>query len=124
MLHGQNDILIYGPMALIILCTLIGFLRVLRIVSLGLKKYFEKKCECWTKFCSPIMFIEILVAASENQQFAYAKTKAQISCAVTAQLNCAVTAQLISAFVIATRILIVPFLCYLYPKFQASNVLL
>ena len=38
----------------------------------------------------------IWAAASENQQPAYAKTKTQISCAVTAQL--------ISAFVFATRI--------------------
>ena len=43
--------------------------------------------------------------------FAYAKRKAQISCAVTAQL--------ISAFVFATRI--VQFLFYLNPKFQASS---
>ena len=40
--------------------------------------------------------------------FAYAKTKAQISCAVTAQL--------IRAFVFATHI--VPFLFYLYPNFM------
>ena len=43
--------------------------------------------------------------------FAYAKTKAQISCAVTAQL--------ISAFVFATRE--VQFLFFLIPKFQASS---
>ena len=43
--------------------------------------------------------------------FAYAKTKAQI--------NCALTAQLISAFVFATRI--VQFLFFLNPKFQASG---
>ena len=43
-------------------------------------------------------------------QSAYAKTKAQISFAVTAKL--------ISAFVFATRI--VQFLFYLNPKFQAS----
>ena len=48
------------------------------------------------------------------KQFAYAKTKAQISCAVTAQL--------ISAFVFATRI--VQSLLFLNPKFQASNMLL
>ena len=47
----------------------------------------------------------------ENQQSAYAKTKAQISFAVTAKL--------ISAFVFATRI--VQFLFYLNPKFQASS---
>ena len=46
----------------------------------------------------------------ENRIFANAKTKAQISRAVTAQL--------ISAFVFATRI--VQFLLYLNPKFQAS----
>ena len=47
----------------------------------------------------------------ENQQSALAKTKAQISFAVTAKL--------ISAFVFATRI--VQFLLYLTPKFQASS---
>ena len=46
-----------------------------------------------------------------NQNFAYAKTKAQISCAVTAQL--------ISAFVFATRIVI--FLFYLNPKFSSFS---
>ena len=46
--------------------------------------------------------------------FAYAKTKAQISCAVTAQL--------ISAFVFATYI--VQSLYFLNQKFQASNHLL
>ena len=46
--------------------------------------------------------------------FAYAKTKTQISFAVTAKL--------ISAFVFATRI--IQFLYYLNPKFQASSHLL
>ena len=46
--------------------------------------------------------------------FAYAKTKAQISFAVTAKL--------ISAFVFATWI--AQFLFFLYPKFQASSLLL
>ena len=46
--------------------------------------------------------------------FAYAKTKTQISCAVTAQL--------ISAFVFAMRI--VQSLFYLNPKIQASSHLL
>ena len=50
----------------------------------------------------------------ENQLFAYAKTKTQISFAVTAKL--------ISAFVFAIRI--VQFLYYLNPKFQASSHLL
>ena len=56
----------------------------------------------------------IRASASENQQYAYAKTKAQISCAVTAQL--------ISAFAFATQIVQVLF--FLNPKFQASNHLL
>ena len=46
--------------------------------------------------------------------FLYAKTKTQISCAVTAQV--------ISAFVFATRI--VQSLYYINPKFQASSHLL
>ena len=50
----------------------------------------------------------------ENRIFAYAKTKTQISFAVTAKL--------ISAFVFAPRI--VQFLFYLYPKFQVSSHLL
>ena len=49
-----------------------------------------------------------------NPAFAYAKTKTQISCAVTAQL--------ISAFVFATWI--VQSLFYLNPKLQASSYLL
>ena len=50
----------------------------------------------------------------KTQQFAYAKTKAQISFAVTAKL--------ISAFVFATRI--VQFLFVLKPKFPVSSHLL
>ena len=50
----------------------------------------------------------------ENGIFAYAKTKAQVSCAVTAQL--------ISAFVFASKIL--QFLFFLNLKFQAPNHLL
>ena len=53
----------------------------------------------------------ILAASWENQQSAYAKTKAQISFAVTATLIC--------AFVFATRI--GQFLLYLTTKFQASS---
>ena len=49
-----------------------------------------------------------------NWIFAYAKTKAQISFAVTAKL--------ISAFGFATRIVL--FLIYLYPKFQDYSFLL
>ena len=53
-------------------------------------------------------------ASWENGIFAYAKTKAQISFAVTAKL--------ISAFSFATRIVL--FLFFLDPKFQASSMLL
>ena len=61
------------------------------------------------------MFVCLIRAASwEKQFFAFVKTKAQISCAVTAQL--------ISAFVFATRI--VQFLLYVYSKFQDSSHLL
>ena len=56
----------------------------------------------------------ILAASWENQQSAYAKTKTQISFAVTTKL--------ISAFVFAKRI--VYFLFFLNPKFQASSLLL
>ena len=57
---------------------------------------------------------EIWVLLWENRLFAYAKTKMQISFAVTAKL--------ISIFVFTTRI--VQSLFYLNPKFQASNHLL
>ena len=49
----------------------------------------------------------------KNLIFAYAKTKTHISCAITAQLI---------IFVFATWV--VPFLLYLYPKFQDSSFLL
>ena len=54
---------------------------------------------------------QIWAATWENRIFAYAKTKTQISCAVTAQL--------ISVFVFATRI--VQSLFFVNPKFQASS---
>ena len=57
---------------------------------------------------------KIWAATWENQIFAYAKTKTQISFAVTAKL--------ISAFVFATSI--VQSLCFLNPKFQVSSHLL
>ena len=50
----------------------------------------------------------------QNQQSSYAKTKAQISCAVTAQL--------ISAIVFAARI--VQSLVFINPKVEASSILL
>ena len=59
-------------------------------------------------------FNERRASSRENQHFEYAKTKAQISFAVTAKL--------ISAFIFAARI--VQLLFYLYPKFEASSVLL
>ena len=61
-------------------------------------------------------FFKIIIwaCAWENQQFAWAKTKTQISFAVTAKL--------ISVFVFATRI--VHFLLYLFPNFQDSGFLL
>ena len=60
------------------------------------------------------IFLSTCTASWENQQSAYAKTKAQISFAVTAKL--------VSAFVFATRIVHFPF--FLNPKFQASSCLL
>ena len=62
---------------------------------------------------APIAVYIICAASQENQIFAYAKTKVQISCAVTAQL--------ISAFVFATRIVQILFF---NPKFQASSLFL
>ena len=69
-----------------------------------------------TAYCHCLSWIVHLIWAPswENQQFAYAKTKAQISFAVTAKL--------ISTFVFTTRI--VQCLLYLTPKFQASSLLL
>ena len=55
-----------------------------------------------------------LATSLKKRIFAYAKTKAQISCAVTAQF--------ISAFVFATWI--VQLLLYLYSKLQVSSFLL
>ena len=62
-------------------------------------------------FCVTFYFV---ATSWENQQSAYAKTKTQISFAVTAKL--------ISAFVFATQT--VQFLFFLNPKFQASSLLL
>ena len=58
--------------------------------------------------------LNIMSCDGEKTDFAFAKTKAQISCAVTAQL--------ISAFVFAIRIVL--FLFLLNPKFEASSPLL
>ena len=66
-----------------------------RAVALGVSKYAVRR-------------------APLNRLFAYAKTKTQISFAVTAKL--------ISAFVFATRL--VQSLYFLIPKFQASSHLL
>ena len=65
-----------------------------------------------SEHCNEIVKKEIKLATScENQIFAYAKTKAQISFAVTAKL--------INAFVFAAGI--VHFLFFLNPKFQATS---
>ena len=65
-----------------------------------------------SRFSHYVAHIVMISAAScKNQRFAYAKTKTQISCAVTAQL--------ISAFVFTPRI--VQSLYFLNPKFQASS---
>ena len=75
--------------------------------------YDENSADNWytiKELCSQSEF-NIWAASWENQRSAYAKTKTQISFAVTAKL--------IRAFVFATRI--VQFLYYLNPKFQASS---
>ena len=70
----------------------------------------------WLYKVPPYIIIKQIIWASlwEKRLFAYAKTKTQISCAVTAQL--------ISAFVFA--VWIVQFLYYLNLKFQASSHIL
>ena len=87
---------------------------------------FWKSCDAWkTAHCSfsgiahiADKFFQKLSAVMSlvvrKPAFVYAKTKTQISCAVTAQL--------ISAFVFAIRI--VQSLYYLNPKFKASSHLL
>ena len=73
------------------------------------------------QFCLYLLYYDCCCFANEGQYephrektYAYAKTKAQISLAVTAKL--------ISAFVFATGI--VQFLFYLNPKFKLSSFLL
>ena len=65
-------------------------------------------CLVGIEFFTMVMSV---LSVYEPPQSAYAKTKTQISFAVTGKL--------ISAFVFATRI--VQFLFYLNPKFQASS---
>ena len=65
----------------------------------------------WLLICACVVPITIWAASWENQRSAYAKTKTQISFAVTAKL--------ISAFVISTWI--VQYLYFLSTKFQASS---
>ena len=65
---------------------------------------------CFVHICSQK---EINEPRHEKNRFAYAKTKALISCAVTAQ---------ISAFAFALRI--VQHVYFLNPKFKASSLLL
>ena len=71
-------------------------------------------CGIYANTLQYIFHILIWASLWENQLFAYAKTKTQISFAVTSKL--------ISAFVFATRI--VQYLLLLNPKFQASRHLL
>ena len=73
------------------------------LMKLGPGCSFGAQQQSWTSYT-------IWATFWENRIFAYAKTKAQISCAVTAQL--------ISAFVFTTHI--VQSLYLLNPKFQAS----
>ena len=88
------------------LCMLHGFVMDLLIVEKH-KKFQIHSADTKT-------YIHIGAASWENQRFAYAKTKAQISFAVTAKL--------ISAFVFATRI--EQTLYFLNMKFHASSCLL
>ena len=86
----------------------LSFLPFVSFLSLLLKPE-----SCWKKRHHAITPIK-WAATWENRIFAYAKTKPQISCAVTAQL--------ISAFVFVTWI--VQSLYFLNPKFRASSYLL
>ena len=81
----------------------------------GRSLYLIQKVTCRKKkkHCSEELRSIISAFTQENQQFAYAKAKANISC---------VTAQLISAYVFAIRIVL--FLFCVYPMFQASNFML
>ena len=86
-----------------------------RFVSI---KSYLVTLKCGITYTSPISY-NVTVSYNlsrivRKRAFAYAKTKTQISCAVTAQLN--------SAFVFAIRT--VQSLFYLNPKFQASSHLL
>ena len=69
---------------------------------------------CKKEPCKPGKIAHELNCAVRKPDVAYAKTKAQITCAVTAQL--------ISAFVFATQIIC--FLFSLNTKFQASSLFL
>ena len=92
------------------LCNLVLTLAVMKLL-LSLKVCMKKTCpqKVWLKQACFYMSLVMRKPA-----FAYAKTKMQISFAVTAKL--------ISAFVSATQI--VQFLFFLNLKFQASNHLL
>ena len=87
--------------------------QITHIYSIGMYKYFKTKLidhkSDLFKYTSDKMSLVVRKPA-----FAYAKTKTQISFAVTAKL--------ISVFVFATRI--VQSLYFLNPKFQASSHLL
>ena len=86
-----------------------------RFVSNLFRKHIVGFPMMWHIYCSAeLHIIAYEPPRGKKQQSAYAKTKTQISFAVTAKL--------ISAFVFATRI--VQFLFYLTSKFQASSFLL
>ena len=76
-----------------------------------LPAHWKKSDYTW---CRDTVTLQFEPPNGKNQQSSYAKTKTQISFAVTAKL--------ISAFVFATRI--VHLLFFLNPKFQASSRLL
>ena len=96
----------------VLCCTIVTHLSDLEV------KFVDFKISClgfWLKFSEFLKRLkDELSRIVRNRNFAYAKTKAQISFAVTAKL--------ISAFVFATRI--VQFLFFLNPKFQAFSLLL
>ena len=82
------------------------------LFSLNQKFKVSSFLQCVVHGWKPRLLVFSCTSASENQQFAYAKTKAQTSFAVTVKL--------ISAFVFAT--LIVQFLFFLNPKVQAPSL--
>ena len=79
-----------------------------------MKKNFNALQKIFTFFQQKVMVYLHMSLVMRKPAFAYAKTKTQISCAVTTEL--------ISAFVFAIKI--VQFLNFLNPQFQVSSHLL